>query len=281
MTAIVGARKLISVDAGVVHAFMQARYQNSSRGQFISEDPVFLGDPKQQVLTDPQSLNSCSYANDNPITKSDPSGRCLEDGCIIEGAAAFGFAGGIAAQAFHDYTTGDFSRRSIGQNISTYALAGTEGAAVAAGTALVGVETATLGLAARIGATGLTGGVLTAGNDLGSNYILGQPTDRGTVTADAVVNGLSAGFLTMLPGTPGALPQSLSSALNFISKAHASRTAAEAAFGTGLQVFGTTGYQYMSSGSSWSNSTTPGTSGSSAGQSSSGNLHTACGTLCK
>src|SRR5262249_27916320 len=55
--------------------YMQARYQNSSRGQFISEDPVFLGDPRQQVLTDPQTLNSYSYANDNPITKSDPSGR--------------------------------------------------------------------------------------------------------------------------------------------------------------------------------------------------------------
>jgi RHS repeat-associated protein len=54
--------------------YMQARYQNSSRGQFVSEDPVFLGDPSQQNLKDPQSLNSYSYANDNPITKSDPTG---------------------------------------------------------------------------------------------------------------------------------------------------------------------------------------------------------------
>lgn len=35
---------------------------------------MFLGDPKQQALTNPQSLNSYSYANDNPITKSDPTG---------------------------------------------------------------------------------------------------------------------------------------------------------------------------------------------------------------
>jgi RHS repeat-associated protein len=74
MIVAVGARNLSEVDAGVVHALMQARYQNSSRGQFISEDPVFLGDPRQQALTDPQSLNAYSYANDNPITKSDPSG---------------------------------------------------------------------------------------------------------------------------------------------------------------------------------------------------------------
>jgi RHS repeat-associated protein len=54
--------------------YMQARYQNPTRGQFISEDPVFLGDPSQQNLKDPQSLNSYSYANDNPIAKSDPTG---------------------------------------------------------------------------------------------------------------------------------------------------------------------------------------------------------------
>jgi hypothetical protein len=74
MTAVVGARSLFKFDAGVVHALMQPRYQNSSRGQFISEDPVFLGDPRQQVLTDPQSLNSYSCANDNTTTKSDPLG---------------------------------------------------------------------------------------------------------------------------------------------------------------------------------------------------------------
>jgi RHS repeat-associated protein len=55
--------------------YMQARYENSNRGQFISEDPVFLGDPSQQNLRDPQSLNSYAYANDNPITKSDPNGK--------------------------------------------------------------------------------------------------------------------------------------------------------------------------------------------------------------
>jgi len=54
--------------------YVQARYQNSSRGQFISEDPIFLGDPRQQTLTDPQSFNAYGYANDNPISKSDPSG---------------------------------------------------------------------------------------------------------------------------------------------------------------------------------------------------------------
>jgi RHS repeat-associated protein len=56
-------------------SYLQARYYDGSKGDFLSEDPVFLGDPKQQTLTDPQSLNSYSYGNDDPITKSDPSGR--------------------------------------------------------------------------------------------------------------------------------------------------------------------------------------------------------------
>jgi RHS repeat-associated protein len=102
MTAAVGPRNLFKVDAGVVHALMQARYQNSSRGQFISQDPVFLGDPRQKVLTVPQSLNSYSYANDNPITKSDPNGRLgalaaapflLEGGEVASGPIGWGALG--------------------------------------------------------------------------------------------------------------------------------------------------------------------------------------------
>jgi RHS repeat-associated protein len=71
MTTPIGARHL---DAGVVHALLQARYYDGSKGEFLSEDPVFLGNPADQDLTNPQSLNSYSYANDNPINRSDPSG---------------------------------------------------------------------------------------------------------------------------------------------------------------------------------------------------------------
>jgi hypothetical protein len=52
-----------------------ARYYNGAQGQFLSEDPVFLGDPSQQNLQDPQSLNAYSYANNNPVERKDPTGR--------------------------------------------------------------------------------------------------------------------------------------------------------------------------------------------------------------
>ena len=37
---------------------------------------MFWGDPKAQNLIDPQSLDTYSYSDDNPITKKDPSGKC-------------------------------------------------------------------------------------------------------------------------------------------------------------------------------------------------------------
>ena len=68
MTAAVGARNLFKLDAGIVHASLQARYYDGSKGEFLSEDPVFLGDPKQQTLTDPQKpkqLFLCKRQSDN------------------------------------------------------------------------------------------------------------------------------------------------------------------------------------------------------------------------
>jgi RHS repeat-associated protein len=52
-------------------SYLNARYYNGAQGQFISEDPAFWS--SKQNLYNPQGLNAYSYANDNPITTSDPS----------------------------------------------------------------------------------------------------------------------------------------------------------------------------------------------------------------
>jgi RHS repeat-associated protein len=69
--------------------YLQARYMNPTQGQFISQDPVFLavGDPtqiqqliqqdQQKLLSDPQQMNSYSYARNNPIVNKDPNGHGL------------------------------------------------------------------------------------------------------------------------------------------------------------------------------------------------------------
>src|SRR5712672_682390 len=49
-----------SDDSGL--SYLNARYYNPTQGQFLSQDPVFWGDPKQQNLQDPQSINTYSYA---------------------------------------------------------------------------------------------------------------------------------------------------------------------------------------------------------------------------
>jgi RHS repeat-associated protein len=55
-------------------SYLNARYLDPQRGQFLSEDPVFLGNPLNQNLQNPQTLNVYAYANGNPITGKDPLG---------------------------------------------------------------------------------------------------------------------------------------------------------------------------------------------------------------
>ena len=60
-------------DASTDLNYMSARYADTGRGQFVSQDPVFWKLPKE-LLSDPQQLNSYSYARNNPIVLKDPSG---------------------------------------------------------------------------------------------------------------------------------------------------------------------------------------------------------------
>ena len=61
-------------------SYLQARYMDPAKGQFLSQDPMFLGDPRAQALRNPQTLNSYIYANGNPITLKDPTGLLGEWG---------------------------------------------------------------------------------------------------------------------------------------------------------------------------------------------------------
>ncbi|MFC5660719.1 RHS repeat domain-containing protein, partial [Streptomyces nogalater] len=51
-----------------------AREYDPTTGQFISVDPML-------VLDQHQSLNGYAYANNTPVTMSDPSGMCMADAC--------------------------------------------------------------------------------------------------------------------------------------------------------------------------------------------------------
>ena len=60
-------------DSGNDLIYANARYYQGSRGQFLSMDPASRDDP-EQFLDDPQQFNSYSYARNNPIKLSDPTG---------------------------------------------------------------------------------------------------------------------------------------------------------------------------------------------------------------
>ncbi|RPK27536.1 RHS Repeat protein [Streptomyces sp. ADI91-18] len=62
----------IDPTTGLTH--IGAREYDTSLGQFISVDPVFAIDA-------PQSLNGYAYADNSPVTLSDPTGLCAEPGC--------------------------------------------------------------------------------------------------------------------------------------------------------------------------------------------------------
>ncbi len=75
-------------DADTGLSYMNARYYNGKIGRFVSEDPAYLliGDQSfkdkykrtlEMHLSDPQSLNSYSYVNNNPLKWTDPDGEIL------------------------------------------------------------------------------------------------------------------------------------------------------------------------------------------------------------
>jgi RHS repeat-associated protein len=68
-------------ESNVDLSYLNARYYNGTRGQFMSEDPLFweigLSEIGKSILHDPQSQNSYSYARDNPATLNDPDGKIV------------------------------------------------------------------------------------------------------------------------------------------------------------------------------------------------------------
>jgi len=118
-------------------SYLNARYYDNSRGQFLSEDPSFLavgdlglikrvaGNDQRSFLADPQLANSYSYGRNNPITQKDPSGN----NPFILGGAVLGDFYGIGLQLQYDLASGQTS------SVPTYVAAGLKGVAQGAATA--------------------------------------------------------------------------------------------------------------------------------------------------
>jgi RHS repeat-associated protein len=68
-------------DGDTEFSYLNARYYQGSRGQFMSQDPVFVnfGVEKRSstLLTDPQLQNAYAYSRNNPVAFKDPNGEFL------------------------------------------------------------------------------------------------------------------------------------------------------------------------------------------------------------
>ena len=143
-------------------SYLNARYYDGSRGQFISEDPVFLGvglasstqnmeqqeqevqvpslDPTRNqflgIIANPMQLNAYEYSEDNPIIKTDPSGKSSYE-LLIPAAG---------------YVVGDLSL--YGANVATNLAAGNpwyENHSPASDYKDVGIEGAAAAMGAEVG----------------------------------------------------------------------------------------------------------------------------------
>ncbi len=187
MTAAVGARNLFKVDAGVVHALLQARYYDGSKGKFLSEDPSYLavGNPNQvkQVtgqdqsafLADPQQSNSYGYARDNPLTRSDPAGNSSSDPFM----GAFIWGGGDPASA----SARQQAYAQVQAGLQGYYSAAKASAAVVASAGAVVVDPQTLPY--------VLGGWANAASDAYSDYQSGSvdPSGKSYVESFAIGAG--------------------------------------------------------------------------------------------
>ncbi len=131
-------------DAETAYTFLRARYYDPALGRFISKDP-FDG-----VKNDPQTLNGYAYTGNNPVNRSDPSGKC--PWCLV--GAAFG--GGIDLGVQLATNGGDFSEVNWA-SVGISAVVGASG--VGLGTV---VASATTNVALRI-ALNAAGGTLIGG----------------------------------------------------------------------------------------------------------------------
>jgi RHS repeat-associated protein len=189
------ARKYIGqfFDSTTNLSYLQARYYDSARGQFVNEDPVFWESPLAQKIYDPQSLNSYNYSADNPINKLDPSGRYW---FLIPAAA--GVAAGVSSVAMLDYPVvmGNiqhgypltFGLPSWKEQVATGVSAGSTAAAVATASIFDAPAAALF----AIGAIGSGGG----------SMMTDKAAGRSVDYSGAANTALFGGLLSLLPSNP-------------------------------------------------------------------------------
>ena len=213
-------------DGDTEFSYLNARYYQGSRGQFMSQDPVFvnLGEDERTgtILADPQLLHSYAYSRNNPLILKDEGGELAH---VIIGAGG-AMAGQYLYDVYNNVQANGFGASAFYRGLSspeTYAVRAAQGVAVALTGGLVGG----LGLAGQTTAVAVASGATGAGG----NYLLGQPVTLQSAVADALIGGATFGALKFVPGVSGAQPKF--GTHKFFTGAHTLRHSQELVVGTG------------------------------------------------
>jgi RHS repeat-associated protein len=109
--------KMRDIESG--NDYFGARYYASSMGRFMSPD---WADKPEAVpyssLDNPQSLNLYGYVNNNPLSKVDKDGHCLEDACVVEGAVAIVAFGALTVSTYLQTPSGQRSLANAASSAS-------------------------------------------------------------------------------------------------------------------------------------------------------------------
>jgi RHS repeat-associated protein len=109
-------------------SYLNARYYDGNRGQFLTEDPTSLavGDPsklqqlaqkqQQELLRDPQTLNAYGYACDNPITNKDATGLISQSEIDLLFKTVNGISGAEAAKSYYEANYSDETNPQVEAN---------------------------------------------------------------------------------------------------------------------------------------------------------------------
>ena len=185
-------------------SYLNARYYGGSRGQFVSQDPVFrnmgVDGRTEFVLQNPQLLNSYSYARNNPLVLVDEDGELAH---ILIGIGA-GFLGQYIYDVSNNIARDGFSGSAFTSNLSslaTYAVRGAQGGIVA-GTGGLAAGYLGLGVVGQSVAVGAASGLTGVGGDL----VLGEEITAQGVVSDVLIGSLSYGALSSTAKVPGRLP---------------------------------------------------------------------------
>jgi RHS repeat-associated protein len=186
--------------------YFNARFYDGNRGQFLSQDPVFLalGTPQSEalfqqrtayLLSDPQQLGAYSYSRDNPIVHKDPSGNAFG----VDDAAGFFGGGLVGAVSYVGVSAASGNQLTWGGLSGSFLTGGIIGSGLVNTPETLGVSNA---VSASV-TTGLIGGFYGDALKQGIDIKTGAQKTSYDLTASQV-SGLSAAGSGML--TEGLLP---------------------------------------------------------------------------